>query len=215
MASFFRDFSFDAPSRQPKHLRCETTSPTSMSPAVFPARPPTAPPCDINELAYALGKQDLRLVVDVDYNHRPQCEPLTPPSDDDTFAEHLLPLPQPQLSTARMNSATLRMQRQANVRMQSCTAHVKDIASLVEKMIQVEDQCNIYERKPKSSSGPLVAEDEGVDMDYEPTAKDQIRCALPFYRAGDRMDGGARVSKRPRMRKSTCSLSKLNTKLSR
>lgn len=99
--------------------------------------------------------------------------------------------------------------------MQSSPAHAKDIASLVEKMIQVEDQCNIYDRKSKSFSTATLDHDEGVDMDYIPTAKEQIRSALPFYRAGDRIDAGARVSKKPRMRKSTCSLSSVSKRHSR
>ncbi|KAF1974153.1 hypothetical protein BU23DRAFT_553547 [Bimuria novae-zelandiae CBS 107.79] len=211
MASLFRDFSFDTPSRLPEPLCTESASPTSMSPSLFPARPPTPPPCDMNELVLALGKQDLRVVVDPKF--RAQYEPLTPPSDEDTFANHL---PEPtQLSTARMNAATLRMQRQANVRMQCSVSHIKDISSLVEKMIEVEDQCHLCEPKSKRSSVSSLGEDEGVGMDYTPTAKEQMRSMLPHYRAGDRIDGSARVSKRPRMRRSTCSLSKLAKRHSR
>jgi hypothetical protein len=205
MASLFRDFSFDAPSRLSEHQHSESAalsvSPTSTSPRFFPARLPTPPPCDVDDLAYALTKQDLRVVVDPKF--RACYEPPTPPSDDDTFEKHLPE--RPQLSTARLNCATLRMQRQANVRMQSSLAHIKDISSLVDKMIRV-DQCNVWE--PKSKPPPLAAmdEDEGVSMDYTPTAKEQIRSMLPFYRAGDRVDGSTRVSKRPRMRRSTGSI---------
>ncbi|KAK3201683.1 hypothetical protein GRF29_164g279220 [Pseudopithomyces chartarum] len=217
-ASLFRDFSFDAPSRlqsSSMHHSMETTSPTTRSPAVFPTRPPTPPPSyDINDLAQALHRQDLRVVVD--YKYRPAYEPLTPPSDDDSFANHI-PSPLP-LSTLRLNSATLRMQRQANVRMQSSAAHAKDIASLVERMIQVRDQCHVCERKSKSLSHPALdddEDDEGVNMDYVPTAKEEMRAILPFYRAADRTDGTARVCKKPRMRRSTCSLNKLSKRHSR
>jgi hypothetical protein len=211
MASLFRDFSFDAPSRLPAHQHAEgaalSVSPTSTSLHFFPARPPTPPPCDVDDLAYALTKQDLRVVVDPKF--RACYEPLTPPSDDDAFEKHLPA--RPQLSTARMNSATLRMQRQANVRMQSSLAHIKDISSLVDKMIQV-DQCNVWEPKSKPQPPAATDEDEGVDMDYTPTAKEQLRFMLPFYRAGDRVDGSTRVSKRPRMRRSTGSMSRIAKK---
>ncbi|KAF2450559.1 hypothetical protein P171DRAFT_426907 [Karstenula rhodostoma CBS 690.94] len=217
MASLFRDFSFDPPSRRPDHhteSAALSVSPTSTSPMLFPARPPTPPPssCDINDLAQALTRQDLRVVIDPKFTA--PNEPLTPPSDDDTFEKHLPRRPQLSVSTARMNSATLRMQRQANVRMQSSLAHIKDISSLVEKMIQV-DQCNVCEPKLKSSPPPALEEDEGVNMDYTPTAKEQIRFMLPFYRAGDRLDGSTRVSKKPRMRKSTGCISTLAKKHSR
>ncbi|KAL1612901.1 hypothetical protein SLS60_001131 [Paraconiothyrium brasiliense] len=214
MASLFRDFSFDAPSRLPEQHQTESAalsvSPTSTSPFLYPTRLPTPPPCDVNDLAQALTKQDLRVIVDP--NFRAANEPLTPPSDHETFENHIPG--RPNLSTARMNSATLRMQRQANVRMQSSLAHIKDISSLVEKMIEV-DQCNVYESKSKSLSSMPTEEDEGVDMDYTPTAKEQIRSMLPFYRAGDRLDGSTRVSKRPRMRRSTGSISKVAKRPSR
>jgi hypothetical protein len=218
-ASLFRDFSFDAPSRlqssSSMHHSMETTSPTTRSPAVFPTRPPTPPPSyDINDLAQALHRQDLRVVVD--YKYRPSYEPLTPPSDDDSFANHI-PSPPP-LSTLRLNSATLRMQRQANVRMQSSAAHAKDIASLVERMIQVRDQCHVCERKSKSVSHPALddeEDDEGVNMDYVPTAKEEMRAILPFYRAAERTEGSARVCKKPRMRRSMCALNKLSKRHSR
>ncbi|KAF9729094.1 hypothetical protein PMIN06_012593 [Paraphaeosphaeria minitans] len=223
MAFLFRDFSFDAPSRLPDHHHLHhhhtesatlSVSPTSTLPMLFPARPPTPPPssCDINDLAQALTRQHLRLVVDP--NFRASNEPLTPPSDHDTFEKHMPPPPQLSLSTARMNAATLRMRRQANVRMQSSLAHVKDISSLVEKMIKV-DQCNVCEPKSKPSPSPAVDDDEGVHMDYTPTAKEQIRSMLPLYRAGDRLDGSTRVSKKPRVRKSTGSISRFASKHSR
>lgn len=180
----------------------------------FPARPSTPPPSsyDISDLTYALTKQDLRVVVEPDF--RARNEPLTPPSDDDSFEKHIPLRPKLSLSTMRMNATTLRMQRQANVRMQSSLAHIKDISSLVDKMIQV-DQCNVCEPKSKPLSPAAVQDDEGVNMDYMPTAKEQMRSMLPFYRAGDRLDGSTRVSKAPRMRRSTGSISRLMKKHSR
>lgn len=221
MASLFRDFSFDAPPRLPQYHRTQSpalsVSPTSMSPTFSPARPPTPPPCDVDDLAQAFTKQDLRVIVSP--NFRAHCEPLTPPSDEELFEKHIPH--QPQLSTARLNSATLRMQRQANVRMQSSLAHIKDISSLVEQMIEI-DQCNIHEPLAKSMSLPsptttttTTHDDEGVSMDYTPTAKEHLRSTMPFCRAADRLDGSARVSKKPRMRRSTCTLSKLAKRPSR
>lgn len=210
MASLFRDFSFDAPPRRPAQDMAERdfmgTSPTSTTPSPFdfPSRLPTPPPCSVNDLATALNKQDLRVIIDPNYQPRSPWEPLTPP-DDASFVHNLPEPPKLSLSTVRLNSATLRMQRQANVRLQSSATHVKDIASLVEKMIEVEDQCTVCTRKSKAPSPtPSLEQDEGVSMDYTPSAKEEMHSMLPFYRAGDRIDGSTRVTKRPRMRRSTC-----------
>lgn len=201
MASLFRHFSFDPASRLPSpDPVLASVSPMSTSPLLLPARLPTPPPCSVGDLAQALHQQHLR----IDTSFKALNAPLTPPSDDDaspcTLPEHL-----PSSSTNRLNSAALRMQRQANVRMQSSPSHIKDISSLVEKMIAVEDQCNVCHRKPRAPPSPKLSDDddEGVNMDYTPSPKEELRYLLPMYRAADRVEGTTRVSKKPRMRKPT------------
>ncbi|KAF2638270.1 hypothetical protein P280DRAFT_79837 [Massarina eburnea CBS 473.64] len=214
MAALFGHFSFEAASRRPvcdarhQETACddaldEIVSPTSVTTlAPSPARLPTPPPCSIGDLAHALGRQSLRITVDTSY--RFHDEPLTPPSDDVSFPtnkpEREALTPSPTLSVSRLNSATLRMQRQTNVRMQCSASHVNDITKLV-KMIEEGDQCNVCEVKATTlQSPPAPEEDEGIDMDYTPTAKEQLHTYIPHYRAGER-DTGARVVKRTRMRR--------------
>ncbi|KAF2677820.1 hypothetical protein K458DRAFT_423668 [Lentithecium fluviatile CBS 122367] len=199
----FSHFSFDAaPTRAREHdaeRAAMNVSPTSTRLPPLPARLPTPPPCSMGDLAQILNQQSLRLVVP---SHKSANEPLTPPSDEDTFAT-ALPQPRPQLSlsTSRLNSATLRMQRQANVRMQSSSSHIKDISTLVERMIEAEDQCRICEQKPSLPPSP-TSEDEGISMDYTVTNPKSEPRSLPlFYRAGDRNPGCTRVAKNTRMRR--------------
>ncbi|KAF2246501.1 hypothetical protein BU26DRAFT_520962 [Trematosphaeria pertusa] len=199
MASIFRDFSFE--SARTAEPAAVSVCPTSIAPAPPPARLPTPPPCSVGDLAHALTQQSLR--VQVDPSCRFACEPLTPPSDELAFPAELLDRPQ-QLASQRLASATLRMQRQANTKMQCTSSRIKDISLLV-RMIEERDQCRICE--PKSStppSPPLSDEDEGVDMEYTPSdPKDALRFELPFWRAGEKPNnnGCARVSKGVRMRK--------------
>lgn len=216
MSTMFRDFSFDAPSRRPSSQHAadssaSSVSPTSMLPLPYPlpARLPTPPPCSIGELTEALGQHDLRIVVDSSF--KAANEPLTPPSDDVAFPNELLPR-SPPLSTERLNSATLRMQRQANVRMQCSSEHRKDISSLVKKMIDVGDQCRLCIPKSRTPTPPPASEyDEGVDMDYTPSdSKAEMRFMLSVCRSGERPDGCARVTKSVRMRKKSRTLKKLS-----
>jgi hypothetical protein len=200
----FSRFSFDAPSSRASdhdvHHANMSVSPTSTHLPPLPTRLPTPPPCSMGRLAQILDQQSLRITIVPTY--KSVNEPLTPPSDDITFATALTERrPQLSLSTSRLNSATLRMQRQANVRMQSSSSHIKDISSLVEKMVDTKDQCNVYEHKPTLPPSP-TSEDEGISMDYTiANSPPVLRSSIPYYRAGDRLDGCARVSKQARMRK--------------
>ncbi|KAF1955162.1 hypothetical protein CC80DRAFT_493106 [Byssothecium circinans] len=191
MAAMFGDYSFEAASRHPicddRHKGDDVESPASVRPFTAPARLPTPPP-DMGDLVDALDQQSLRITVDTSFQSTSHHEPLTPLGDERS----------PTNSTSRLHSATLRMQRQANVRMQCEMSHVKDITKLVE-MIEAGDQCNVCERKSAS-------DDEGIDMHYTPTIKKQLHTVIPLYRSNEH-DTGARVSKRPRMRRRRASKS--------
>lgn len=203
--AMFRPFSFDAPPRQPSPACALDRTAASVEPKTIAApqpRLPTPPPCSVNDLVRTLNQQNLRVVVDTPFS-RP-CEPLTPPSDDAcdvAFPAEQLARPPP-LSTARLDCAIMRRQRQANTRLQCSPSHIRDISALVEKMIEAEEQCNLCEHKPAMPSSPPPSdEDEGVDMEYTPSdPRANLRSLLPFYRAGERGDC-TRVSKNVRMRK--------------
>lgn len=205
----FRDFSF-APASPPSYSAYEAdraamnVSPTSKPDAHRPhylARPPT-PPCTIGDLASQLNQQSLR----IDTRSDARCSgPLTPPSDDDSATEPAHSAPRPTYS--RVSASLLRMQRQSNARLQCSSSHVRDISRLVQ-MIQEEEQCTIKDAISRSSSTSTLcstttsSSDEGIDMDYNPSAPScSSMYGVPPWKAGDLRDGFTRVAKPVRMRR--------------
>ena len=201
MAALFRDFSFESASSLPSAVfdaerAAMNVSPTSLpSFKHVPTRLPTPPPT-VGDLTQAFDQHTLHIYPD---------EPLTSPSDEIAFPAHLHdPCPRGP-AYSRLDSATLRMQRQANVRMQCSASHTKDISVLVQSMIEDGDQCNICDPKSRSSSSASSTvdedEDEGVDMEYEPSSEPHFSYALNFRRSGERVAGCATVSRTVRIRK--------------
>ncbi|KAJ4985407.1 hypothetical protein SVAN01_09067 [Stagonosporopsis vannaccii] len=217
MAALFRDFSFDAPSPSLAAHEAERAlmncSPTSIptTPAHGHRRPLTPPPCTMGDLAQLLGGQNL--FVSTSRSHDVPAGPPTPPSDDDAFPT-AQPAPQPARPTyCRASASIMRMQRQANTRLQCCSSQARDISRLV-RMIQDEEQCTVGESSPSPwplQSAPAqapafasarAADDEGIDMDYDCSLRAaEPLFSRPLYRATDRHNDSARVSKNVRMRK--------------
>ncbi|KAH7390967.1 hypothetical protein DE146DRAFT_663165 [Phaeosphaeria sp. MPI-PUGE-AT-0046c] len=204
----FRDFSF-APASLPSYSAYEAdraamnVSPTS-TPAAhqrYITRPPT-PPCTMGDLASKLNQQSLRIDTRVDA----RCSgPLTPPSDDDGASAPAHPAPRPTYS--RVSASLLRMQRQSTARLQCSSSHVRDISRLVQ-MIHEEEQCTIKDAKsrttskPTSSATPTSTGDEGIDMDYDPSAPAMSSLVgMPQWKAGDLRNGFTRVARPVRMRR--------------
>ncbi|KAF2865111.1 hypothetical protein BDV95DRAFT_587336 [Massariosphaeria phaeospora] len=208
MAALFRDFSFEPASRLPLSVHeaervAMNVSPTSPPPFAPPrrhARLPTPPPCPVGELAQ---RMTLHLEIDPQYQVASAYEPLTPPSDDICFHTEALERCQPPFYS-HISSAIVRMQRQATTRKQTSPSHMKDLAALVEKMIEDEEQCNICDSKsrtPSTSSASDMDGDEGIDMDCTPSTDASFRHPVPLHRSTDRSTGYSFVSKKPRMRK--------------
>lgn len=213
MAALFRDFSFDAPSPSLADHEAERAlmncSPTSKptTPAHAFSRPLTPPPCTMGDLAQLLGGQNL--FVSTSRSQHIPAGPPTPPSEDDTFPTHQLDPQAPRPTYCRASASIMRMQRQANTRLQCCSSQARDISRLV-RMIQDEEQCNVGESPASTSashsaSTPAAtrpADDEGIDMDYDCSLRaSEPLFSRPLYRAGDRHNDSARVSKTVRMRK--------------
>ncbi|KAL6153529.1 hypothetical protein ACJBU6_08674 [Exserohilum turcicum] len=226
-AIMFRDFSF-APVLRPAYALYEAeraamnVSPTSKAlPPVYDALRPPTPPCTMGDLALQLNQQSLRINTALAaYPARPP----TPESDHEQGPSHRTHQGRPTYS--RIATSVLRMQRQHNSRMQCTSSHARDIAKLV-KMIEHEQQCTVSDPSPatkspaspspspapSSSSSPPAppsarararpsGHDEGVDMDYDmPSKAIDAMVATPAWRAADRRDSCARVTKSVRMRK--------------
>lgn len=204
--ALFGDFSFAAPSPSLADHEAERVlmncSPTSLPSAPSDTRPPT-PPCTIGDLAQLLRGQNLIIDTATARMHTPANGPPTPPSDTESFSEQQQQQQQhaPRPTYCRASASIMRMQRQANARLQCCSTQVRDISRLV-RMIQDEEQCSVSESISPSPLAAPASDDEGIDMDYD--------CALraaeplfsrPLYRAGERHNDNARVSKNVRMRK--------------
>ncbi|PSN66876.1 hypothetical protein BS50DRAFT_676576 [Corynespora cassiicola Philippines] len=193
----FRHFSFEPASRPPSldddaDRLAMNLSPTEPALPFNPPPPPASLPCDLGDLAQKLD-EDLRVELDPAYDI-PCCQPLARPQDTFPF----------QHSYSRLTTATLRMQRQANTRMQCSSSHAKDLSLLVQKMIDDEEQCRIGDTKLRPPLSPTTSDDddEGVDMDYEPSTPEELRqYRLNFRRSGDRLDGCTMVARSVRMRK--------------
>lgn len=199
----FRDFSFEAPAPHIFAREVERAySPFTPSPPPS-TRPPTPPPCHINDLAYRLDQSSLQIEVDHHYTYyNAPHAPRTPPTDDCTIPTELdLPKHSSALYT-RLSSSTLRQQRQANQRAQCSSPRLEDIASLVQRMVEDGDQCRVREHKSTASSNASKSdEDEGVDMDYSPPPQEPHLYTLKFRRSGDRLNTGAVVSRSVKMRR--------------
>jgi hypothetical protein len=194
MATMFRSFSF-APASPPSYSAYEAEraamnlSPTSrpsqqdyFGPALqhnYASRTYT-PSCTIGDLASKLNQQSLRI---------DPARPSTPPSEADTV--------EPQPLRSRTSASLLRMQRQANARMQCCSSHVRDISRLA-RMIADEEQCTLSATPSRTASTSTASDsDEGIDMDYDALAQG----VEPQRRAGERRESCIRVTKPVRMRR--------------
>jgi hypothetical protein len=196
----FRSFSF-APASPPSYSAYEaeraamnvspTSRPstqqdyfTSVSQQDDSRRPPT-PPCTVGDLASKLNQQSLRI---------DPSGPPPPPSDVDIV--------EPQPMRSRVSASLLRMQRQANARMQCCSSYVRDISQLV-RMIEDEEQCTLSETPSRTSSTSTASDsDEGIDMNYDVSARGvETLSTIPQWRAGERRESCIRVTKPVRMRR--------------
>ncbi|KAF2730723.1 hypothetical protein EJ04DRAFT_515082 [Polyplosphaeria fusca] len=201
---FFRHFSFAEAMRRPASVVEAERTASNISPTTVPARLPT-PPCSMGELEYRFHRHTLRIDPSL---ARPACyavEPLTPPGDDAPLSPDQS-LASQQRAYASLSAASLRRQRQAHMRMQCSSSHVKDISNLVQKMVEDGDQCHVCDPKSRttsrSSSPSSHSYDEGVVMDYSPPSPgEEPLHTLKFRRSGDQIVGHATVSKSIRMRK--------------
>lgn len=218
MASIFRDFSFEPASRNHTHNHINldmdidrasmNLSPTSMLqypthlPPSFSEPQYCSPPCSMGELAARFDQQSLQVEVDPAYafsSHASNEDESSSPTNV-SFPSHILE-PAPRSRHSRVSTAVLRMQRQSNARLlQSSPSHLKDISSLVQKMLDHGDQCQVHTpTSPPSSVSSSSDEDEGIDMT---TTLPSTPLFTPSYRrASDRMSGCALVPKSIRMRR--------------
>jgi hypothetical protein len=207
--SLFRDFSFGAASSplQADHeaeraaMNCSPTSkPAHADPLHFPtspSRPLTPPPCTMGDLAQILNQHCLTIDTSQSASACQQGPP-TPPSDCDDQG--------PRPAYSRISSSVLRMQRQANSRLQCSSSQASRISNLV-RMLEQQDQCNLSSPSSSAStstSASTCGDDEAISMDYNCpllVSAPVFQFQQPLWRAADRRDNCVRVTKTVRMRR--------------
>ncbi len=218
----FRHFSFDPVSPPAYHLyeaerAAMNCSPTSR-PTQAPCRPPT-PPCTVGDLAVILNQQTLR--IDPRTSGCPSGLPSPPMEECESSPQHF---EQTRPTYSRVATSLLRIQRQANSRMQCCTSHIRDISHLV-KMIEDEEQCNIYNMSSRSSStssassssasSTASSDDEAIDMDYDKADPPSTGLFIASQWTSAQRNGSAmRVARPVRMRKPVKHTSKITKRRS-
>ncbi|KAF2493967.1 hypothetical protein BU16DRAFT_528137 [Lophium mytilinum] len=204
----FRNFSFEAASRHPSDLELEraymNVSPTS-SPWPAPYIPESAA-VTMGELSQQFSQQTLE--VDPSYNPNYESTSFydTPITNDpyarDVDSAYSSRRPSyAQVSYNGLSPAAIRLQRQANVRLQCNTSHMKDISSLVERMMDKGEQCRICTRTRSSDGLSTTSSDEELDTGVESRRPSASALTLKYRRSGERLGGQACVSKSVRLRK--------------
>ena len=107
-------------------------------------------------------------------------------------------------SPQRAQSPSRRAQRQVNTRLLCTASHHRDIAALVARMVDSEDQCCITPPEPSTPSNEV---DEGYSSSEEPmptsrrSSVAQSRPRTNYRRSSDYKSTGACVSKDVRFRR--------------
>lgn len=214
---FDQNFTFD-PLRSPSLDSSNASSTHDSSRSVSPCSPtgPLPPParCSVNDLASQFDRQRLRQDAQICYQ---PCDSYANLDDDagwaipaaDSSLDDLDMSPPTRVRTApaRSYSPSRRLQRQAQTRMLCSGTHHKDIAVLLEGMIDSSEQCSITKRPS------FRDEDEGYDS---AEAGDRVgsrrssavlsRRPTDYRRASDLNRTGASISKSIRFRSKEKSL---------
>jgi hypothetical protein len=212
---FDENFTFDSP-RSPS-LGSSTSATRDSSRSVSPCTQsvPFPPPrFSVTDLAAQFADQRIRKESSICYDN---CEPYANNDDDADWSiplidddEEFKPLSRARTFPARAHSPSRRTQRQLNTRLLCSTSHHRDIATLVARMVNSEDQCSIT--PPGSTTPTGVAEDEdegyntGSDVEMAvPTSRRSsvatIKSRIESRRGSDLRSGGASVNKSIRLRR--------------
>jgi hypothetical protein len=207
---FDENFTFDSP-RSPS-IGSSTTMTRDSSRSVSPcsAASPFPPPrMSVTDLAAQFAGQRLRREATICYD---SCEAYAnndgdedgwaiPPIDSSDSLSRSRTFPQ------RSQSPSRRMQRQLNTRLLCNTSHHRDIAALVSRMVESNDQCSIT---PPGSTTP-AHEDEGYSSENEEAMSGMstsrrsslalTKSRTDYCRGSDRRGSRASVSKDVRFRK--------------
>ena len=211
--TMFENFSFDAASRSsssdPRYLTYPPSdismsssrrSSAVLSPAYASSSHST--PYSISDLSRQFSEQSIR--------PRPKRTDSGYSSQRSSFAQEesstntRISSPQLLQPNSRQPSTT-RAQRQDSTRLQTESSHLREISSLVQRMVDTRDQCSLC--RPTSSHSehsvtPSESEDDVGSMASSRMESTTRRHHLPYKRSTEVLKGRPGVSKDVRMRKS-------------
>lgn len=212
---FDENFSFDSPRSPSIGSSTAATRDSSRSVSPCSSTTPFPPPrMSVTDLAAHFASQRIRTTSQICYD---SCEPYANndgdeagwsiPSIEDADDNNSNRLSRSRTFPTRPQSPSRRAQRQLNTRLLCSTSHLRDIAALVEGMVESNDQCCIS----TSGSSLLSHEDEGYssdsnDNDHEmagmPASRRSSAATVKYRRSSDYKGMGvACVSKNVRLRK--------------
>lgn len=209
--ALFKDFSFAAPS-QSSPIASDPTGYWNISPTTTPPPSPgysntmahdrQSSIADLTQKFYCQTISSGSLPSSRAYHDLP-----TPPSEPDEPSE-LDPWAIPSLDDSQSfdtySAASIRSQRQANVRWQCSESHAKDIASLIEDMISTGEQCIFTPRTSRTNS--TAPSSPGSDEESRPSCRRTSTSTLPlrqglkYKRSGENLKGAC-VARDVRVRK--------------
>lgn len=209
--ALFNDFSFAAPSQ---------FSPTASDPTSYWNISPTTTPPPSPGYSNTAGHDRHSSMAEL--THKFHCQTLgggpsssrrayhdlpTPPNEPDElsrFDPWAIPSLDDLQSFDTYTTASIRSQRQANVRWQCSESHAKDIASLIEDMISTREQCILTPRTSQSTStvpsSPTSDEESRPACRRMSTSTLPLRQGLKYKRSGENLKGAC-VARDVRVRK--------------
>ncbi|KAF2140096.1 uncharacterized protein K452DRAFT_289492 [Aplosporella prunicola CBS 121167] len=180
----FEGFSFGAASRHPSSLDTSDDDYTHLSPTSSP--PPHLLPeyhnMSISELSRRFSAQ------------RIEPEYLDPyaPQDQPDWLSSMPTSPTSSPSGRSSPHQSIRDRRQAHTQWQCEAVNIRDLASLVEQMVESGDQCSLRSKSTSSSSSESGEDEDGLQGSKTPSLK--------YRRSGD-LSRNAAVSKDIRFRR--------------
>ncbi len=206
---FDENFSFEplrSPSLDSLTATASRDSSRSISPCTSTGAFPT-PHFTVTDLAAQFASQRIQRQSQICYD---SCQTYSNGDDDEGWVIPALDecegdqLQRAQTFPQRSQSPSRRAQRQVNTRLLCSTSHRRDIAALVERMVDEEEQCSIT---PAESLTPPPEEDEGYNSSDEPMTETSRRSSVAtmqsrfeIRRASDLRISSASVNKRVRLR---------------
>lgn len=203
----FENFTFDAP-RSPSLGSENATSTRETSRSVSPCSPtgPFPPPrFTVTDLAASFANSRLRADSQICYD---SCEAYANTDDDAGWEVPGDDFPQASRTRTRTllqrsHSPSRRMARQVSTRLLCSTTHAKDIAALVSRMVDSQEQCDVF--PSGSSKNTIEVDDEGYDSDEDTESRRSSlavsKSRLNYRRTSDMKSTGTRVCKAVRCHK--------------